>query len=157
MIKNKTVEALADAKLVDKALVEWQTILETELSWLTKAYGRVVRRVEEIDGREVFFPAIEAGGVEYIKMWPDSSKGNFSYFDLEGRIDISDSDKGEGVYRLGFGFVIWYDIRKVYSMGSDWKNRNIMNVIDDVRLVFDRKAAVQSVIRWSDLVLELGS
>lgn len=145
MIRNKKILPLVEPRMVDDALMEIQTILEEGLEWLDKAYGRAVRRKELKDGKVVMYPAIQAGGEEYVSMFPDGSIGNYSFFDVKDGVNISNMKRGRGDERFKFGLVFWYDLRKVYP--DDWESRNEYNVIGEVMDLLNTKVVSKSQFR----------
>lgn len=134
-----TAQTLTSPVLEDAALLLVQNKLTSGLSWLTAAYGRAQKMVERSEsGREIGSPVIYAAstdGMEYIKMFPDDTLGNFSFFDLrdEQRIDnyAVKTPKGN-IYKFGAGLIVWFDFRTVYPSPADWKGYSVANVVQQV-------------------------
>lgn len=136
---NPTPQTLTSPVLEDAALLLIQAKLESELTWLTTAYGRAQKLVER-DGtqREISFPAIYASsndGREYIRMFPDELLGNYSFFDLRDEQEISNyatKAPGKNIYRFGADLIVWFDFRKVFPSPANWKAYSVANVVQQV-------------------------
>lgn len=138
---------LASPQLEDAALLAIQTVLESRLSWLSTAYGRAQRLVEEREGRLVYspgYPAVDPTGKEYIPLFPDERKGNFSFFDLRDEQAVESwgkKDVNKSLFRFNASLIVWWDFRTVYPSPADWKQYSTANV---VREVFDALARVST-------------
>ena len=140
-------QTLTSPVLEDAALLLVQTKLEDGLSWLTTAYGRASRFVQRSGnigeayypaGREIVSPVVygeSSTGEDYIRLFPDDTLGNFSYFDLtdEQRIDsYATKSPAKNIYKFGADLVVWFDFRTVYPSPADWKAYSVANVLQEV-------------------------
>lgn len=125
MIQNPTIVSITDPQGADLVLSGFQTKLETALSWLTKAYGRVYRLVQELDNDDFFYPGVIVSGKEYLNMLPDGHLGNYCYFELDEQV-FQEYNKGlYNRFEQGFSCVFWFDLRDIYV---DWETRTIEHV-----------------------------
>jgi len=147
MIKMPTIPQPVDPKLIDVALLEIQTALTSKLSWLNHAFGKAQKLVELKEKRQVKFPAVYIGKEDYLKMFPDSHIGNFTFFDIEDGQDIAHMGRRVQDYRTKGGLIVWFDFRTVYP--NDWQQRTIENVKFDVIEAIKDTTLVQSQIRMS--------
>lgn len=73
--------------------------------------------------------------MDYIRLFPDDTLGNFSFFDLtdEQRIDgYAVKTPGKNIYKFGADLVVWFDFRTVYASPADWKAYSVANVVQQV-------------------------
>lgn len=129
-MRTPQIPTLADAKLIDKALLPIQTSLTTKLSWLNHAFGKAQRLKEVVEGKTVIYPGVYVGGEEYLKVFPDSHIGNFTFFDIEDGEELDHKGRGNVDFSVNFGLVVWFDYRTVYQ--ADWQQRTIENVKSEV-------------------------
>lgn len=122
-----TVPTLAEPKMIDLALQEVNTMLTNELSWLNYAFGKCEKRVEEVDNRKVTFPAIHVGQNEYEPLFPDSHKGNFSFFDVPDASEGTIRGRLNTDIKAKFSLIVWFDFDKVYPVNTDqYTTRNVI-------------------------------
>ncbi len=142
-----TPQTLTSPVLEDAALLLVQAKLESGLSWLTTAYGRAHRFVQRSGnigeayypaGREIVSPVVYANstdGLEYIRLFPDDTLGNFSYFDLTDEQRISSyavKSPAKNIYKFGADLIVWFDFRTVFPSPADWKAYGLANVVQQV-------------------------
>lgn len=69
---------------IDKAIIDLQYKLETNLSWLTNAYGRAYRFLRLNDEKRVYYPeiytGIKNGAPQYYRTMPDNLKKGSCFF-----------------------------------------------------------------------------
>lgn len=118
---------IIDPKLADAIIGNIQRGLKDNLSWLDVAFGRAERIVKQINGKNLYLPAIFTGEGnnpnEYIELSPDAQIGNFCFFWLLDPQRITWRPKIPGNVRAPFALIFWVDLRRVYDEKS---NRNIM-------------------------------
>lgn len=127
---NLTPQTLTSPVLEDAALLLVQAKLRAGLPWLTEAYGRAQKFIQS----PVVY-ANSADGLDYISLFPDSEKGNFSFFDLtdDQRIDsYAVKTPGKNIYKFGADLIVWFDFRTVYPSPADWKAYSVANVVQQV-------------------------
>lgn len=134
MIANPSIPTPVEPKLLDAAFASIQSSLSTGLSWLTTAYGMAERRVEEQEGRIVYFPAVYSGSREYLKVFPDSHLGSFSFFDVDNGLLVDEwQTYNRQRIQSEFALILWFDYRDVYP--ADHQQRTISNVASDILAV----------------------
>lgn len=142
------VPTLANPVYLDSAIAAINSKLDT-LSWLTQSFGKIETLIEfgepqsgSIRGsnnRAIRYPAIlksTDSKVAYEKLFPDESKGNFSYVELLDRESIN---FGSATYDMEstIGIVFWYSYKSIYGANHDtYTIENVKKeVLDKLRLV----------------------
>lgn len=124
---------ITNPKLADAIIRKIQEGLKENLSWLDAAFGRAERIVKQIDGKNLYLPAVFIGDAhnpnEYIELSPDSQIGNFCFFWLLDPQRITWRPKIPGTIRSPFALIFWIDLRRVYD---ERDNRNIMSLEAEV-------------------------
>jgi len=131
-VQNPSQITFADARLMDDKLAAIGTVLTTNLTWLTTAYGKAQRLVKHRDGNVLErYPAVPATGnldQNYLPMFPDASLGNYCFWDMPDPQKIEDwHTQGQLEIKTEFGLVLWFDLRTIYT-GANWKTRTAENV-----------------------------
>ncbi|NQX78797.1 LamG domain-containing protein [Gilvibacter sp.] len=97
---------------IDRAIVDLQLVLSTNLSWLTHAYGRTYKLADQTKGQTLYLPEVYLGGTDlskrYFSITPDNDKQGQCFF-LVRRLSI-DSDEWFVKGRLK------YDLDLVFSV-----------------------------------------
>ena len=97
---------------IDRVIVDLQLVLSTNLSWLTHAYGRTYKLVDQTKGQTLYLPEVYLGGADlskrYFAITPDNDKQGQSFF-LVRRLSV-DSDEWFVKGRLN------YDVDLVFSV-----------------------------------------
>lgn len=123
---NPVTPTLANPVMLDAAFQEIQTKLLSKLSWLDHAYGKA-QAMKQIKGEgEESFPAVFVGEKSYLKMFPDGTIGNFTFFDAPNVEDVIENGRVNKTLQTVFQLIVWGDLRKVYP--SDWTLRTNENV-----------------------------
>ena len=68
-------------------------------------------------------------------MFPDSTLGNYSFFDLRDEQAVEDfatKSPQKNIYKFGAGLVVWFDFKTVYPSPADWKGYGVANVVQQV-------------------------
>lgn len=148
MIKMPTIPQPVEPKLIDVALLEIQAALTDNVSWLNHAFGKAQRLTEVKEKRQVRFPAVYIGKEDYLKVFPDSHIGNFSFFDVEDGQEVAHMG-GRRVqdYKTKMGLIVWFDFRTVYE--SDWERRTVENAKSEVIDAIKAMTLVHSQIRMT--------
>lgn len=124
---------IVNPKLADAVIGNIQEGLKENLSWLDVAFGRAERIVKQINGKNLYLPAIFTGSDynpnEYVELSPDSQIGNFCFFWLLDPQRITWRPKVPGVIHSPFALIFWIDLRRVYD---EKNNRNIMSLEAEV-------------------------
>ena len=125
--------SITDPKLLDLAFAPIQTKLESGLSWLDKAFGKCQRLERLLNGKTTIKPSIYVGGNDdrqYLDLFPDSSIGNFCFFDVDDLKEHAWQRNQGGPVMAKVGIVFWFDFRDVYP--TDHVNKSVENVIDEI-------------------------
>lgn len=109
-----TTPALLDAACNAVALA-----MRDSLTWLDNAYGRAVKRERMQDGQRVIYPAIYAGGGEYLRLFPDEHLGNFCWMDVQDGYSVDWIARKYWRVRATAGLIVWFDLRSVYPSTYD--------------------------------------
>ena len=155
-MRTPQVPVLADAKLIDSVLLELQTGLASQLSWLNHAFGKASQQQYLKEGQRIVRPSVYVGGEDYLVVFPDEHIGNFTFFDVYDPEKLNDSSGFNAVVNAKVGLVLWFDYRSVYS--SDWQQRSIDNVkfdlvqaLKSVRLRKSRMKIIESFERVDNI------
>lgn len=127
---NPVPATIASPVLLDVCFAQVSSALETGLSWLTKAYGKAERRERTRDRSSILYPAIYAGGNDYINMLPDEHLGNYSWFDVVESQEVEWRYRSAHDFKARFGLVFWFDFRTVYP--SDHQEKTLEHVKSEV-------------------------
>ena len=124
---------ISNPTLADNVIAEIQQGLKNKLSWLDVAFGRAERIVKQIDGKNLYLPAIYSGDTskpnEYLELSPDSLIGNFSFFWMLDPQRFSWQPGIQGTFRDPFALIFWFDLRRCFETQD---NRNIFYLEDQV-------------------------
>lgn len=135
MPATRTIPAITTPRLIDKALLEIQGKLLAELSWLDQAYGKAFILEDKLDGRKRTYPAVYSGvGEEYLRVMPDGTIGNFSFFNTEEADQVEWTRNNQLWVNTTVSSIFWFDIREVYP--ADFVNRTIDSVKYDILRAF---------------------
>lgn len=116
----------SDPQLFEPLAIEMRTKLLAAFTWLGESYLFAERQLGVLpDGREYVFPAVLAGGTEYLNVLPDTHLQNHSYF------DVSDSDnidflRQSAEIRKRVGLVFFFNYKDVF--GASWQTATIEGV-----------------------------
>jgi len=138
-------QTLDSPKFLDIALVEINAKLKLKFSWLNEAFGRAERYTEHHkDGNTLIeYPAIYSGNNRYIKLFPDTSIGNFSFV-ISDEFQITERKFQSINGSSDIEFIFWFDFRSVYP--ANFETRNLINVIYDVMKFFNETSFAKSDI-----------
>lgn len=133
-----TVPVKVDPQLLDVVLDELNAVLLQKLTWLDQAYGKVDKYIETKNKKKIITPSIYVGSKKdrgYLKLFPDSHIGNFSFVKIEKQ-NMDHMSKQSAMHKINFGIVFWFNYENIYS--SDHKNRSIENVKEEVFEALDK-------------------
>lgn len=124
---------ITDPTLADAVIAKIQEGLIANLSWLDVAFGRAERIVKQVNGRNLYLPAIYAGDTarpnEYLELSPDSLIGNFSFFWMLDPQRLDWRPKIRGTFRDPFALIFWFDLRRCFETID---NRNVASLEAEV-------------------------
>lgn len=117
---------ITNPTLADAVIANIQKGLKSNLSWLDAAFGRAERIIKQINGRNLYLPAVYAGDPakpnEYLELSPDSRIGNFSFFWMLDPQRFTWRPKIRGTFQDPFALIFWVDLRKCFENRD---NRNV--------------------------------
>lgn len=132
----------ADPVLLDKVIQDMQEMLEGNLPWLDKAFGRAFKIVEhQLAGQKFVYPAVYSGDGEYLSVLPDDKIGNFSFFEIYDPQGLSPVVQGRPKIEFNGALVFWFDLTSIYS---DSKMLYTEEVKDEILSVLTTPGAVSS-------------
>ena len=156
---------------IDRVIVDLQLVLATNLPWLTHAYGRTYKMVDQTKGRAIFLPEVYLGGSDaskrYLSITPDNDKQGQCFF-LVRRMSI-DADDWFVKGRLN------YDVDLIFSVNLSLINDALLetelftaNLEAQIRLVLRSnvgkgyRVGIQEVLYqsrdiWGDLAVEVST
>ena len=117
--------------LLDKVLGQLCDALAANVSWLTNVYEKAQRLIEkDVQGRDLYFPAIYTGETEYLSMLPDSRLGNFSFFDIPDAYRFPEYNRYTvNKFFTPFRLVVWFDERTIWGPGVSNREQLKMDVL----------------------------
>lgn len=131
-MNNSTIPIVSNPQLIDKAFAEIQIVLKSKLMWLTTAFGKAETRPLLEGNKKEVTPAIYAGGLDYVKLFPDEHLGNFSFFTANDGYNIeADRQSVEG--QSEFSLIFWYNLQTIYPTTHEYiNNRHVVKQVTDV-------------------------
>jgi hypothetical protein len=112
-ITNPTPATIILPSLADRAVAEVGAGLADKLSWLKTAYGKTYRKIKEVDGREVAFPAIYTDDGNYLSMLPDAHLENYCFFVLDDGAQVDYQNRRNVTFDVIASIIFCYDLRTV--------------------------------------------
>ena len=112
--------------------MEIRARLQTDLQWLTKAYGKCSKQKLQDRGKnQIIYPAIYVGGIDYLDMRPNEKLGNYTFFDVK---DGQKVDRLDGTQEYDtvaeIGLVAWFKYESIY--GANHERNTVENVADEI-------------------------
>lgn len=142
MIATRKPQVLTDPVGIEAAIEEINGLLLTKLPWLDNAYGKCEKLLESKEKGS--FPAIYSGNNEYIDLFPDQNKGNFSFFDIAERSVINWVPNQITGGSVEFGLIVWFNYQRVFP--TDSENRSIEHVKNQVVIALNTIGLLNSKI-----------
>lgn len=141
LLQNPDINVPQNPIEIDAAIVDINNELNTRLSWISNAYGRIYKNLDVQNGQSLFFPEHYLGNqnnsFRYLNVTPDNDKTGQCFFFVR-RETITQFQTGQ------FGFLN-YDVSIIFSVNmklvSDLVNTDIYqtNLIAEVRNVLTRQ------------------
>ncbi len=132
--------------LFDKVIRELQQALKEGLPWLENSFGRVERRVTEVNERRLYVPAIYQEDGQYGIMLPDDRLGCYSFFVMHDPQEVLNRMQTEVRIKSPFSLIVWFDLRRVEKVMNlpDQRNTEIVKeqVLSVVNTAFPKKGSV---------------
>jgi hypothetical protein len=141
LLQNPDINVPQNPIEIDAAIFDINNELNTRLSWISNAYGRIYKNLDVQNGQSLFFPEHYLGNqnnsFRYLNITPDNDKTGQCFFFVR-RETITQFQTGQ------FGFLN-YDVSIIFSVNmklvSDLVNTDIYqtNLIAEVRNVLTRQ------------------
>jgi hypothetical protein len=132
---NPTAQIVSNPQMIDSVLIQFNTHLMNELIWLDNAYTKCDRIIETIDNQNIISPVVyTSSSNEYIRLFPDSHIGNFSFFDTQGITTFRNEPRIKTRFKDTLKWIVWFDYRTVFT-GSD-ETHTIENIKHQVTDAF---------------------
>lgn len=123
--------------LFDKVIRELQQALKDGLPWLENSFGRVERRVTEVNERRLYVPAIYQEDGQYGIMLPDDRLGCYSFFVMHDPQEVLNRMQTEVRIKSPFSLIVWVDMRRVEKKMRMPDERNTEYVKEQVLSVIE--------------------
>lgn len=123
--------------LFDKVIRELQQALKEGLPWLENSFGRVERRVTEVNERRLYVPAIYQEDGQYGVMLPDDRLGCYSFFVMHDPQEVLNRMQTEVRIKSPFSLIVWVDMRRVEKKMRMPDERNTEYIKEQVLSVIE--------------------
>ena len=123
--------------LFDKVIRELQKALKDGLPWLENSFGRVERRVTEVNERRLYVPAIYQQDGQYGIMLPDDRLGCYSFFVMHDPQEVLNRMQTEVRIKSPFSLIVWVDMRRVEKKMRMPDERNTEYIKEQVLSVIE--------------------
>lgn len=123
--------------LFDKVIRELQQALKEGLPWLENSFGRVERRVTEVNERRLYVPAIYEQDGMYGIMLPDDRLGCYSFFVMHEPQEVLNRMQTEVRIKSPFSLIVWVDMRRVEKKMRMPDERNTEYIKEQVLSVLE--------------------
>jgi hypothetical protein len=123
--------------LFDKVIRELQQALKDGLPWLENSFGRVERRVTEVNERRLYVPAIYEQDGMYGVMLPDDRLGCYSFFVMHEPQEVLNRMQTEVRTKSPFSLIVWVDMRRVEKKMRMPDERNTEYIKEQVLSVLE--------------------
>jgi hypothetical protein len=123
--------------LFDKVIRELQQALKDGLPWLENSFGRVERRVTEVNERRLYVPAIYEQDGMYGLMLPDDRLGCYSFFVMHEPQEVLNRMQTEVRIKSPFSLIVWVDMRRVEKKMRMPDERNTEYIKEQVLSVLE--------------------
>ena len=134
---------------IDAAIVDMQSKLSNNISWLTQAYGRAYRNIDLSTGERIYFPEIYLGeqnnSYRYLNVTPDNDKTGQCFFFVQQE-NISE-------FSIGQNSLLTYNVAIIFSVNLKLINETLLSteiytqrLISEVRDYLTRRLMPTSYI-----------
>lgn len=140
---NPNIPTIPNPVFVDQAITTIQTKLGTDLTWLTKSFGRSYERVINRDGQEFREPMVYSANGEYIPMQYNDNIQAMSFFELGEQTPIDFSKFARNWYSIDLGIIFWVNLKRIdlvksatYYFTEELK-KDVRNILTNFPFGFD--------------------
>ena len=134
---------------IDAAIMDMQSKLSSNISWLTQAYGRAYRNIDLSTGERIYFPEIYLGeqsnSYRYLNVTPDNDKTGQCFFFVQQE-NISE-------FSIGQNSLLTYNVAIIFSVNLKLINETLLSteiytqrLISEVRDYLTRRLMPTSYI-----------
>ena len=103
----------------DKLIVQIQQQLKDGLLWLDYSFGRAQKVNHQENGDSKFYPEVHVGNGEYVRLMPDDSFGNFSFFKSNyPQSPIFGNNTFQNV-EGNFSLIFWLNLNTIFEGAKD--------------------------------------
>ena len=120
---NREPQTLTNPILIDNALLIISEKLKERITWLDTIYGKCEHHTDNDKHKK---PIIYSKGREYIDLFPDEHKENFSFYDVEDGTNITHSQLRTTI-SAKVNLIIYGNFEKVYGRENE-QNFSIENI-----------------------------
>ena len=134
-VRTDYINGRLDAKLLDSVLSEFNGVLSSQLTWLNKTFGKAQRNAQRTKNRLYYKPVIYSNEKDYISLEPNTTIGNFSFFDIQDTSEIT-TDYNPNI-TTNVGLIFFGDLLSIYTTNTEFYS--IENVKADILDVLRKK------------------
>lgn len=138
---NPIVPNPINAIEIDAVVLDVQTKLDVNLSWLTHSYARAYRHVKTNDSKSIYFPevyiGIKGGVPSYYRPTPDDTKKGMCYF-IIGREENEFEKNSQNLLSWNLSIVFWVNLKLINELALETELFT-QNLIKEVRDVLTNK------------------
>lgn len=136
-METEFLQRITTPYLFDKVIRELQQALKEGLPWLENSFGRVERRVTEVNERRLYVPAIYQEDGQYGIMLPDDRLGCYSFFVMHDPQEVLNRMQTEVRIKSPFSLIVWVDMRRVEKKMRMPDERNTEYIKEQVLSVIE--------------------
>jgi len=138
---NPTIPNAVNAIEIDAVVLDLQTKLDVNLSWLTHSYARAYRHVKLNESKSIYFPevyiGVKAGVPSYYRPTPDDTKKGMCYF-IVGREENEFEQNSQNLLTWNLSIVFWVNLKLINELVLETELFT-QNLIKEVRDVLTNK------------------
>lgn len=133
--------------LIDTFLVEFNSKITSELTWLNNPLGKIQEVTKNINGAIVKTPAMHIDSNEYIELYPDDTLTNYSWFNFEPL--QFNGNKRQSKIKVVADFNMFLNLNSIYP--SVTASRNLENVKYEVYEALNKISLLSAAIRVGNI------
>lgn len=141
-LQNPSIPIATNPIEIDRAIVDLQLKLSTNLVWLTHGYGRAYKNLDATQNKTVFYPEVYLGkqgnDYRYTNISPDNDKNGQCFFVV--------SQETNNEFQTGQYSVLTYNVAIIFSANLELINDTLLeteyyqqHLVADVRQVLTRE------------------
>jgi hypothetical protein len=121
-LQNPSIPVQANPIEIDRAIVDLQTKLSDNITWLTHGYGRAYKNLDLTQNRTVFYPEVYLGtqnnSQRYTNISPDNDKTGQCFFLVTQEL-VNEFQQGQYAY-------LEYDVAIIFSVNLELINSTLL-------------------------------